>query len=634
MCGICGQMSFKQQIRDAVISKMTNVMQHRGPDCGRIYISPNKKIGLGHRRLSIIDLSSNAIQPMTNECKTVWLVCNGEIYNYKTLRAGLERKGHKFRSKSDNEVIIHLYEDHGIDLLHKLDGDFAFGLWDERKKKLYIARDRLGIKPCFYYKDSSGLLFASEMKSLLQYPTISREIDLVALHHYLTFLSIPAPFTIYKEIKKLLPGYYLSVDENEVVLNKYWCLDEIYNKPFTNKDEKEYLEEFSFLLKKAIKKRLMSDVPLGVFLSGGVDSSTIVALMSEIVNPVKTFSIVFGNKYTCDESIYSRKVANLFKTDHHEYVAEPKIFNKLPEIINHFDEPFAIPSAVPLYFLSRYASHTIKVALTGDGGDELFAGYPRYYWDQIVGMLNSAGFGSTAKVGSYVLSKIPRSILPRTLSKAKDLIQKLLLSVSIHPDSRYLLYFTFLTEDIKHFLYSKGVKEQLNDINSVAILEHYYKEITKKDSLVRRTYGDIKTTLSDEMLTKADRMAMVHSIENRVPLLDQELVEFSSQLPSSFKLRNRTGKYIIKKAMSGKLPSRILYRRKGGFNVPLGYWLRNELKWLISEYLNKQRIKKEKIFDPEAIASLVKEFIDKNANLEYHLFPLIVFEIWYDECYR
>jgi len=636
MCGICGIISSKERfgVDKQLLFRMRDSMEHRGPDDAGIYISRNERIGLGHRRLSIIDLSRNAKQPMSNEDKSIWLVCNGEIWNYKQLRKELEENGHRFKSDSDNEVIVHLYEDCGIELLEKIDGDFAFCLWDEKGEKLFIVRDRLGIKPCFYYKNSERVIFASEIKALLQDSTIPKELDSIALHHYLSFLSVPAPYTIYKGIKKLLPGHYLSVANGRTKLIKYWHLDKLYSEPLIYKKEEDYIEEFIYHLKKSIHKRLMSDVPLGVFLSGGIDSSIVVALMSEITHPVRTFSVIFDNRFSCDESVYSREIADIFNTEHYEYLAKPEIFNSLPKIANLFDEPFATPSAIPLYFLSEYASDKIKVALTGDGGDELFAGYVRYSWDRIAERLNSIGFAPFSKAGSNLLAMLPSNILPRTLSKVNDLVQKLLLSVAMEADRRYLGYFTFLSEDMKHSLYTKSLQGQIKDVQSVAILQNHYNKISKSDTLTRRTYGDIMTTLPDEMLTKGDRMAMVHSIENRVPILDQELVEFSARLPSHFKLRGRIGKYIVKKAMIGKLTSRFLYRRKAGFNVPLGHWLRNELYWLISEYFDKERIKRENIFNPQIITSLVKDFTDNNANLEYVLLPLLIFEIWYSECFK
>lgn len=627
---------------------MRDTMVHRGPDDCGIYInSPGAlrpmpfaprtmhyNVGLGHTRLSIIDLSPAGHQPMCNENETIWLTCNGEIYNHKELRSELEKRGHIFKSNSDNEVIIHLYEDYGIEMLKKLDGDFAFGLWDEQHKRLFVVRDRLGIKPCFYYQDSNKLIFASEIKALLQDSSITKEIDPIALHHYLTFLSVPAPWTMYKGINKLLPGHYLLIENNKIKIVDYYCLYKKYNQPLVYKKEEEYIDEFIFLLKKSIKKRLMADVPLGVFLSGGIDSSTIVALMSELTDNIKTFSIIFDHKYSCDESFYSRQISKLFNTEHYEFFAKPEIFNKLPEIINYFDEPFAVTSAVPLFCLSEFANKIIKVALTGDGGDELFAGYVRYYRDKMAGRFNRLGIGPLAKAGACLIGKIPSNILPRKLGKARDLARKLLLSISMEPDKRYLNFFTFLSEEMKYSLYTDIIKKECSNIDSISILQYYYKKVSQKNSLARRTYADIMTTLPDEMLTKGDRMLMAHSIENRVPFLDQKLVEFSSRLPDSFKLRGKIGKYITKRAMHNKLPSQFLYRRKRSFNVPLGYWLRNELKWLISEYLDANKIKQQNIFKVEKVNSLVKKFTGENANLEYELFALIIFQVWFEGYYK
>ncbi len=634
MCGICGILDFKNPIDEQLVVRMRDAMIHRGPDDKGIYISQDRRIGLGHRRLSIIDLSEKARQPMSNETHTIWLVCNGEIYNYEELSSELVRNGHKFKSRSDNEVIIHLYEEYGMNLLHKLDGDFAFGLWDDKKKKLYVVRDRMGIKPCFYYHKPNKLIFASEIKAILEDTTVIKDIDVVALHHYLTLLSVPAPYTIYEGIKKIMPGHYIVVDSNETKDIDYWHLDRLYSQDIVYKQEEEFSEEFIYLLRKAIKKRLMSDVPLGVFLSGGVDSSALVASMSEITSSIKTFSVIFGAKYSCDESVYSRQISELFNTEHYECLVRPEIFSKFPEIIGCFDEPFATPSAVPLYFLSRFAGTRIKVALTGDGGDELFAGYSRYNWDHKAEQLNNSGFGSLSKAFSYLLARVPlMDLAPRNFVKAKALIEKLLSSVSMESDRRYLSYFTFLSEDMKNSLYSERTRVKINNADSLDILESNYRKLLNTDALRRRIYGDIMTTLPDEMLAKGDRMAMAHSIENRVPLLDQELVEFSCRLPTSLRLRGNTGKYIIKKAMNGKLPHKLLFRRKQGFNVPLGQWLRGDLAWMLHEYLDHNKIKRQGIFNPQKVSCMLKRFTDENADLEYCLFPLLVLGIWFEQCH-
>ena len=633
MCGICGIFSRKQNIDREILISMRDTMIHRGPDGAGIYISKDKSIGLGHRRLKVIDLSDNANQPMTNENQSIWLVCNGEIYNFLELRSNLEKKGHKFKSNNDNEVIVHLYEEKGIDLIDDLDGDFTFAIWDEMNRIMYVVRDRLGIKPCFYFKNHDIFIFASELKAILQYPTIQRHIEPKALHHYLTFHAIPAPYTIYRDLNKLLPGHYMKIDDKGLTVEKYWGIDTYFDSASENKSESDYIEEFIFLFKNAIKKRLMSDVPLGMYLSGGVDSSSLVAVASEVSDILKTFSVTFGDEYGCDESLYSNEIAQRYHTEHHNFKVKPDIFNELRSIVKHFDEPFAIPSAVPMYILAKYANEHVKVVLTGDGGDEFFGGYKRYHWDILAAKVNQSGLAWLIAVFAAIISKIPRHLLLHRVCKGRDYLKRLLSSINKPGDERYISYLSFLSEENKRILYNDDFADRLFGLDSSSILSKHYNKISTDSILKRRTYADIMTTLPDEMLTKGDMTSMSSSLENRVPLLDRDLIKFAAKLPDRYKLHKGVGKYLIKKAMLKTLPKRFLFRRKMGFNIPLGIWLRSHLRWLIDEYLEPKKMKKQDIFNSDYVSELVTKFLKKQEYLEYHLYPLIIFSIWYDECY-
>ncbi|MGB3478341.1 MAG: asparagine synthase (glutamine-hydrolyzing) [bacterium] len=634
MCGICGIYSRKRNVDHEILIRMRDTMIHRGPDGAGIYISKNRSVGFGHRRLKVIDLSDNATQPMTNEDRTIWLVCNGEIYNFLELRNNIERKGHKFKSRNDNEVILHLYEEKGIDLIDDLDGDFTFAIWDEHQQVLYVVRDRLGIKPCFYYYDSDNFIFASEIKAILQFPSFKRSLNPVALHHFLTYHTIPAPYTIYKGINKLLPGHYLQIDDTGSFMKKYWSIEKYFVKSSVIRGESDYVAEFLHLYKNAIKKRLMSDVPLGIYLSGGVDSSSLVALASELTKSLKTFSVTFGEEFSCDESIYSNEVAKRYMTEHHDFKITPDVFNRLPEIVKYFDEPFAIPSAVPMYELSKHASHQIKVVLTGDGGDEFYGGYARYHWDIVSEKIRCSGLSWLTNILSFIFRKIPADLVPHKVGKGRDYLHRLLSAVNLPSDERYVRYLSFLSEKTKRSLYTDEFAAQLGNVDSVSILRDYYDYFCPETTLKKRIYGDIMTTLPDEMLTKGDRMTMSSSLENRVPLLDFDLVKFAARLPDEYKIQKGVGKYLMKKAMLTRLPRHLLFRRKMGFNVPLGIWLRGNRHWLLDKYLNEEEVSQANVFNPSSVLGMVDRFINGKENIEYHIYPLLVFHIWYSECFK
>jgi len=627
MCGICGISEFNggKPVDYTTIESMCRAIKHRGPNDEGMFVDDH--IGLGMTRLKIIDLETGH-QPIFNEDKTICIVFNGEIYNYKELRNLLSKKNHRFSTQSDTEVIVHLYEEYGYDCLHKLSGMFAFAIWDKRTRKLFIARDRLGEKPLIYYHDKERFIFGSEMKSILECEGIDRKIDLEALYHYLTFMSIPAPYTIFEGIRKLLPGHYIICDpERGVTVRRYWDVSFEEQKEETREDH--YVDKLRHLLRESVRERLISDVPLGAFLSGGLDSSSVVALMSQLSNgPVKTFSIGFEGPSYYNELEYSRLVAKQFGTEHHELMVRPDIVNILPKLVWHWDEPFAISSAIPIYYLARMAKEHVTVALTGDGGDELFAGYSRYLWDR----------------EAEVWSRIPRGMLkalstglgllnPSVSNRGSNLVRRLKKythSLTLDRDSRYVFYMSRFKDTEKSNILSPDLNAefQKRSVSSESILANYYRQFDGKDNLDRRLYGDIKASLADEMLTKVDKMTMAVGLEARPPLLAHELVEFTAATPSEYKLNGRTRKYILKEAMKSIVPDTIMYRRKHGFEVPLDEWIRDELRDFTRDLLSEANIKRRGMFDHNYVNKMLDLHDNSVGNFGHHIWILLVFELW------
>jgi asparagine synthase (glutamine-hydrolysing) len=639
MCGICGKISLEgKEISRKLISRMNSVISHRGPDDGGIYTSrePQKSghelvsVGLGHKRLSIIDLSEAGRQPMSNENETIWMVFNGEIYNYKSLKENLDKNGHRFISQTDCEVIIHLYEEEGIECTKRLNGMFAFALWDSKKQTLFLCRDRLGIKPLFYYWDGKSMIFASEMKSILCDPEVSKEIDWNALNLYLTFNYIPAPYTIYKKIKKLNPGHYIMVRKKSPKIKQYWDIEKKTENKNKEMSTETYKKKLYDLLENSVSMRLIADVPLGAFLSGGIDSSIIVGLMSRISNsPISTCSVGFKDMPMFDETSYAREVAKLHKTDHHEIMLTSKdVLNTIPEVLTCFDEPFADSSAIPTYIVSRETKKYVKVALSGDGGDELFAGYRMYS-------------------GEYWYSRY--KLFPRVLRK--KLIEPILLSL---PDSRdkYLLEYIRRIKKLvagaqdkfedRFFAWNEIFPRELqaNIMKKKPAIEKINfdlgKEMVQKkllflssDKINRMLYFDIKDSLPNDMLTKVDLMSMKNSLEVRVPILDYRLVEFVSQIPGNLKLRGKKGKYILLETFKDILPPILLNRPKWGFEIPISKWLKTDLKFLINEHLSKKKIERQEIFNFEPIEKLISDLFSNRSDTSWHLWNLIVFQDWY-----
>lgn len=624
MCGICGiiDYGYTNYVNEDVLRRMCKSMKHRGPDDEGIYINKSASVGLGHRRLKIIDLSQAGHQPMTNEDRTVWIVFNGEIYNYKNLQDELRSKGHVFRSHTDTEIAIHLYEEYGEDCLKYMRGMFAFALWDEKNQLLFAARDRVGKKPLLYHNNKGKFCFASEFESLLSSSLINKEIDFQSVHYYLTFGYIPAPLTIYKNVFKLPPAHFLLLRNGKVNLKRYWQLD--YSKKI-NISEGEASDEIIRLLKEAVRVRLISDVPLGAFLSGGIDSSIVVGLMSQISSQrVKTFSVGFEDK-DYNELSYARSVARRFNTDHHEFIVKSNALEILPLLIERYGEPYADSSCIPTFYVARETRQFVTVALNGDGGDELFAGYERYQ----------------AMLGAEIYQKLPR-LLREALSKAigilpdsvnpKDKlrrVKRLFEAINLPKGERYLRWVGMLDETLKNDLYSDYFSKAVFNFSPLKIIEPYLNDINNVILLDSLLYTDTMTYLPNDLLVKVDITSMANSLEARSPFLDHELMEFAARLPAGYKIKMFKKKYILKKSAKRLIPQGILARRKMGFGVPVGKWFRNELKGLLCDTLLSHSSFKRGYFKSEVIKGMVRRHILGQKDHTFALWSLLVLELWH-----
>lgn len=592
---------------------MCDVITHRGPDEEGFYI--DNHIALGGRRLRIIDLSTGK-QPIHNEDKTVWTVFNGEIYNYKELRDELCKKGHIFYTNTDTEVIVHLYEEYGEDFVKKLLGMFAIAVWDRSQQTIILARDRLGIKPLCYYLNNEKLLFSSEIKSILIEGTIERKICLQSLDYYFTFGYIHAPHSIFESIKKLLPGYILICKRGKTYIKQYW---DISYEGHQRSSEKYYEECILELLYKSVKRMLMSDVPLGAFLSGGIDSSTVVGVMSQLMDqPVKTFSIGF-EETEYNELSDARRVAQHFNTQHTEMIIKPNAIELLPKLVWAYDEPFADPSAVPTYYVSKLAREQVTVALSGDGGDELFGGYTRYIDDRKDAILSRMPYFFRKGVLSTLGTRIPVSMR----------FKKYLYYIGKSDEQRYFQRSGLFPTFLKNQLYSCDMKLELQGVNSYDIVESYMRRHKNLSFLDRLLYMDLKTGLPYDMLTKVDIASMMNSLEVRVPFLDHELVEFVANCPLDMKIKRKTTKYILRKAVSKLLPHEVLCKRKQGFSIPLEHWFRNELKEYAFDILNGKKFREKGLLSIPFIQNILTEHQKGKGDYSLMIWGLINFELWY-----
>lgn len=647
MCGIAGIVSFNDKaINSGLITKMIDTISHRGPDDEGVYIgnlnAPHNQadqqsfesavgnVCLGHKRLSIIDLSREGRQPLSNEDKSIWLVCNGEIYNYNELAKNLLSKGHKLKSKTDCEVIIHLYEDYGDSFINYLRGMFAFGLWDGNKNRLIVARDRVGIKPLYYYYKENKLIFASEMKAILANPDVKKEVDITALNQYLSLLYVPAPRTIFNGISKVKPGCMLTLEDGKLRENQYWDLtfDDTGSKQDVIRSEKYYADAIYDILKESIKIRMMSDVPLGAFLSGGIDSSVIVGIMSELSNePIKTFSIGFGKEERhYDELKYAKVVADKFNTEHREFIVKSDIVNLLPTVVGHFDEPFANPTAVLMYLLSEETKKHVTVALSGTGGDEAFSGYTRY-----AGMKLSEYASKVPKplrsLVRFAASKVPESADGRHIGRR---LRQFVNGTFLSPENRYARWVSIFNDEAKDNLF-------LNAENSNETWHNYLNEYlccTDIQNIHNRVfYTDVKTYLPNNQLEYVDKMSMAHALEVRVPFCDHKLLEFSATIPYQLKIRGLNTKYLLKKASERVLPESIINRKKIGFNAPVGIWFQGALNSYIKEQLSETNLNKSGFFNYKAVKTIMDKHDAKVKDYSLHLWALLVFQVWYENCF-
>jgi len=606
------------RVSEDLIRRMTQTIIHRGPDDEGIYTAPG--IGLGFRRLSIIDVAGGH-QPIANEDGSIWVMLNGEIYNYTELRDDLLGKGHNFVTRSDTESIVHLYEEYGEHCFEKLRGMFAIALWDSRQRKLLLARDRVGKKPLFYFADRERIAFGSELKCLLVAKDIPRTMDAESLADYFSFGYIPAPKTIYREVRKVRPGHYVVASDKGIRESAYW---DISFGEAENRSEEEWCESIRQALCEATRIRLMSDVPLGAFLSGGVDSSAVVALMSRLMNrSVTTCSIGFEDK-EYNEAEHARTIAKLFHTDHHEQAVHPQAVDVLDKLVWHYDEPFADSSAIPTYYVSWVARQTVTVALGGDGGDENFAGYRRYYFDRMENQLRSFAPEGLRRAVFGPLGRVypPLAWAPRVF-RGKATFQ----SLSRSPLEGYFNSISIFRPDEKCRLFSEDFRSSLNGYDSIGVLQYHYDRSGSEDLLSRIQYVDIKTYLPDDILAKVDRASMAVSLEVRAPLLDHRLMELAARIPSDLKLRGRTGKYIFKEAMSDILPHDILHRRKQGFAIPLASWFRRELKDVAWEAIFSHD---DGILDQGYLRRVWDEHQRGTYDRSAHLWAVLMYRKWHE----
>jgi asparagine synthase (glutamine-hydrolysing) len=620
VCGITGVVG-SLRTDPATLERMNARLRHRGPDGeGRFW---SADVGLAMRRLAIIDLNSGD-QPIFNEDRTVCVVYNGEIYNFLDLRRELEQRGHRFETQSDTEVIVHAYEEFGTGCIERLWGMFALALWDGRRKLLLLARDRLGKKPLVYYVDPSGggLTFASELQALLAHPDVPRAVDARAIDDYLTYLYVPSPTSAYRDIRKLPPGHRLVWQDGRVTVEPYWRLRFGTKAHLT---EQEAVEGYAALLRDAVRRRLIADVPLGAFLSGGMDSSSIVAEMAELSSsPVKTFSIGFGER-DFDELRYARQVAQRFGTDHHELVVEPRALEVLPTLVRHYGEPYGDSSAIPTYYVAQLTRQHVTVALNGDGGDELLAGYERHWAARVAARYDT--------IPRFVRHGLIRPLIPLVpeprrrrafLRRAKRFMAVAHLPVF----DRYLHWVGAFTPAQKHALYTPEFMAELAGNDAGRWLRQALAPEPTLDPVDAVLRADTLLYLPEDLLAKVDIASMANSLEARSPFLDHRLVEFCAALPSSLKLRGRTSKWLLRRIMQHRLPPDILRRPKMGFGVPVGEWLRGELRPLLEETLFAPRAVQRGYFRPAAVRALVDEHLARRADRTSHLWGLLMLELW------
>ncbi len=626
MCGFCGVLNFNGQapVDREGLAAMTATLRHRGPDdLGSFLSGP---VGLGHRRLSIIDLETGH-QPLSNEDGSIWIVYNGELYNYREIRANLEKAGHRFATQSDTEVIVHAYEEYGAKCLKAMNGMFAFAIWDGRQRRLMLARDRLGIKPLYYAQLPGCLLFGSEVKALLAHPHLERRLDTTALNLYLSLEYVPTPYSIFAGVKKLPPGHFLMVEDSHTHLERYWDLRLDQSEPHSTKTLTDCTAEVRQILHDAVKMELIADVPVGVLLSGGIDSSAVAAMMVRASNrPVPSFSVAFDDP-SFDESTHARLVARHLGTEHHEFpLSADTALSMLPQIAAGLDEPLGDSSIIPTYCLSRFTKEHVKVALGGDGGDELFGGYStlqahrlaNYYLRLAPGWLRNL-------VDPWVLESLPVSFDNLSFDFK---LRRFLRDYSLPTVVRHHRWLGSFTSEEKTRLLGPLSGQSQEEV--VDLVEHHAHLARTRDPLNQVLYCDLKLYLEGDILVKVDRASMANSLEVRVPLLNRLLVEYAAYLPHSFKLRGLTTKFLLRQALKGLLPDAILKRGKKGFNVPVAKWFAGPLKPLLEELLSPQRLKQQGLFQPDYVETLIREHQAHYRDHRKLLWTLLAFQLWFE----
>lgn len=624
MCGIVGIINNGERVANReILEKMNRAIVHRGPDDDGFYF--NENVGLGMRRLAIIDIAHGK-QPIHNADKTKWIVFNGEIYNYQELRADLEKRGHKLYTNSDTEAIVRLYDEYGVDCVKYLRGMFAFAIWDEREKELFIARDRVGKKPLLYSHQPNGdLIFGSEFQALLQHPDISREVDAEAIDAYLSYLCVPAPLTAFKQIRKLEPGHWLKWKDGVIETRRYWQPD------FSRKikiSEQEAIEETTRILRESTKLRMISEVPLGAFLSGGVDSSIVVALMAqESSQPVKTFSIGFEEQ-DFSELKYARRVANHVGAEYNEFIVRPNALDVLPTLVEHYGEPYADSSAIPTYYVAKETRQHVTVALNGDGGDESFAGYERY-----VAMGLAEAYNRIPSALRKVFIEAPVGVVPTSelkKSRARD-AKRFLAAARLPRNERYFRWMSTFDREAKQALYTDDFAARLANVDAGDFLGDWFSNANGSGSLDAALLVDQMTYLPNDLLVKVDIATMANSLEGRSPFLDHKVIEFAASLPASLKMGRFETKSLLKKVAARLVPKEVIYRKKMGFGVPIGKWLRGEMKDFVREVLLSQKSLNRGIVKPQMLQKYVSEHIKSERDHAFRIWTLLMLELWFQK---
>jgi asparagine synthase (glutamine-hydrolysing) len=621
MCGIAGKIDFSGAVDRALLERMCSAMEHRGPDTRGVWCEGG--IGLGMQRLAIIDVAGGD-QPIFNEDRTIAVVMNGEIYNFQELREELAAKGHRLATRSDTEVLVHLYEEHGERLVERLRGMFAFALWDGRHRRLLLARDRVGKKPLFVARRGSKVWFASELVALLQDPEIGRVPDPQAIAAYLAYQYVPDPMCAIAGIEKLPPATTMSLEVDRADSRCYWTLD--YAAPEPRGTRQELEEQLRELIWEATRIRLVSEVPLGAFLSGGIDSSAVVAAMADqLSGSVKTFSIGFSDA-DFDELRYARMIAERFSTEHHEFVVEPHALEIMPKLARHYGEPFADPSAIPSFYLASLTSEHVTVALNGDGGDESFAGYRRYVTNDLAGHLDwlprpvqRLAPRLTAKLGEGARIDSPRAR-----------VQRIARTLAMEPYARYARWMSAFRADHDDML-TEGFRAELGGWRNEELIGARWRDSTARSRIDRMLDVDVHTYLAGDLLVKMDIATMAHSVEGRSPLLDHHLMEFAAALPARHKLHGLNGKALLKSALRGTIPDAVLDRPKMGFGVPLAHWFREELRALPGELLLGSDTRVHAYVKPEAISQMIAEHQCGHTDHSLRLWVLMALELWHRE---